>query len=141
MMKSRSVERGPEKSTTTVSPPKRSGSTIRPARSARIPSDMAWMLCARISVGISFSPGFCNGRARGATPTPGGCANDRDGWSYYGRIGMDSQRGNIVIGAVGEFGKSEITDSVREVTMNSAAAIPRRLGHEYSFSCLSCSTS
>ena len=55
---------------------------------------------------------FCNGRARGATPTPGGCANDRDGWSYYGRIGMDSQRGNIVIGAVGEFGKSEITDSV-----------------------------
>jgi len=60
----------------------------------------------------AFSPGFCNGRARGATPTPGGCANDRDGWSYYGRIGMDSQRGNIVIGAVGEFGKSEITDSV-----------------------------
>lgn len=60
----------------------------------------------------AFSPGFCNGRARGATPTPGGCANDRDGWSYYGRIGMDSQRGNIVIGAVGEFGKSEITDGV-----------------------------
>ncbi|WP_375292800.1 outer membrane protein, partial [Sphingomonas melonis] len=60
----------------------------------------------------AFSPGFCNGRARGATPTPGGCANDRDGWSYYGRIGMDSQRGNVVIGAVGEFGKSEITDSV-----------------------------
>lgn len=30
----------------------------------------------------AFSPGFCNGRARGATPTPGGCDNDRDGWSY-----------------------------------------------------------
>jgi outer membrane immunogenic protein len=60
----------------------------------------------------AFSPGFCNGRARGATPLPGSCANDKDGWSYYGRIGMDSQAGNIVIGAVGEFGKTEITDSV-----------------------------
>lgn len=60
----------------------------------------------------AFSPGFCNGRARGATPTPGGCANDKDGWSYYARAGMDSQSGNIVIGALGEFGKTEITDSV-----------------------------
>lgn len=60
----------------------------------------------------AFSPGFCNGRAVGATPTPGGCRNDRDGWAYYGRVGMDTQRGNLVIGAVGEFGKSEITDSV-----------------------------
>ncbi len=60
----------------------------------------------------AFSPGFCNGRAVGATPTPGGCRNDRDGWAYYGRVGADTQRGNIVVGAVGEFGKSEITDSV-----------------------------
>lgn len=59
----------------------------------------------------AFSPGFCNGRAVGATPTPGGCRNDRDGWAYYGRVGADTQRGNIVVGAVGEFGKSEITDS------------------------------
>ncbi len=60
----------------------------------------------------AFSPGFCNGRAVGATPLPGSCRNDKDGWSYYGRIGMDSQAGNVVIGAVGEFGKTEITDSV-----------------------------
>ena len=60
----------------------------------------------------AFTPGFCNGRARAATPLPAGCANDKDGWSYYGRIGMDSQTGNIVIGALGEFGKTEITDSV-----------------------------
>lgn len=60
----------------------------------------------------AFSPGFCNGRAVAATPLPGSCRNDKDGWSYYGRIGMDSQSGNIVIGALGEFGKTEITDSV-----------------------------
>ncbi len=60
----------------------------------------------------AFSPGFCNGRGRGATPTPGGCANDKDGAAYYVRLGADTQHGNIVVGFVGEFGKSEITDSV-----------------------------
>ncbi len=60
----------------------------------------------------AFSPGFCNGRAVGATPLPGSCRNDKDGWSYYGRVGFDSQAGNIVVGAVGEFGKTEINDSV-----------------------------
>ncbi|USU04635.1 outer membrane beta-barrel protein [Sphingomonadaceae bacterium OTU29LAMAA1] len=60
----------------------------------------------------AFSPGFCNGRAVGATPLPGSCRNDKDGWSYYGRVGFDTQRGNIVVGALGEFGKTEITDSV-----------------------------
>lgn len=64
----------------------------------------------------AFSPGFCAGRARGASPsgTTGaiGCKNDKDGWAYYGRVGADAQRGHIVVGAVGEFGKSEINDSV-----------------------------
>jgi outer membrane immunogenic protein len=59
----------------------------------------------------AFSPGFCAGRARAATPAPG-CDNDRDGWSYYARAGIDHQIGNLVYGIVGEFGKSEITDSV-----------------------------
>lgn len=61
--------------------------------------------------------GYCSGRALGATSptnpaTPAGCAKDKDGWAYYGRIGADTQRGNFVVGVVGEFGKSEITDSV-----------------------------
>ena len=63
----------------------------------------------------AFSPGFCNGFATSnASPTTAGgrCSNDKDDIGYYGRIGADSQRGNIVIGVVGEFGKSEITDSV-----------------------------
>lgn len=61
--------------------------------------------------GNAFSPGFCNGSARTAVPAYG-CRNDDDGAAYYGRIGADIQRGNIVAGLVGEFGKSEITDSV-----------------------------
>lgn len=61
--------------------------------------------------------GFCNGAARGATSptnptTPNSCRNDKDGIGYYGRVGADTQYGNIVVGVVGEFGKAEITDSV-----------------------------
>ena len=63
----------------------------------------------------AFSPGFCNGRAtNNVAPSRGGprCRNDKDGIAYYGRVGADIQRGNIVFGVVGEFGKSEISDSV-----------------------------
>ena len=62
--------------------------------------------------------GFCNGRATTATG-PGNtagaarpCRNDDDGYAYYGRVGIDQQRGGIVVGVVGEFGRSEINDSV-----------------------------
>lgn len=59
----------------------------------------------------AFSRGFCNGRARGNSPG-GGCLNDRDDISYAARVGGDVQLGSIVVGAVGEFGKSDIRDSV-----------------------------
>jgi outer membrane immunogenic protein len=59
----------------------------------------------------AFSPGFCKGAARGATPLPGGCRNDKNGFAYYGRVGLDNQTGRFVVGAVAEFGKSEINDS------------------------------
>ncbi|MDP1025680.1 hypothetical protein Q5H91_00500 [Sphingomonas sp. KR1UV-12] len=64
--------------------------------------------------GNAFAPGFCNGAARTqlAPGNGGSCRNDRDGWAYYGRVGLDHQAGNIVVGAVGEFGKTEITDNV-----------------------------
>lgn len=73
------------------------------------------------SLGLdAFAPpagGFCNGAATAATsPTslsaPARCANDKDGWAYYGRAGFDKQFGPFVAGAVVEFGKSDITDSV-----------------------------
>lgn len=60
----------------------------------------------------AFSPGFCNGRATSSGANNTSCANDRDGWSYYGRVGFDRQMGPVVFGLVGEFGKTEITDSV-----------------------------
>ena len=63
----------------------------------------------------AFSPGFCNGAARSSTaPAAGGrgCRNDKDNTAYYARVGLDHQTGNIVVGVVGEFGKSNIRDSV-----------------------------
>jgi outer membrane immunogenic protein len=59
----------------------------------------------------AFSPGFCNGRARDATTTTS-CENDRNKASYYGRVGFDVQRGPFVLGALGEFGRTDIKDYV-----------------------------
>lgn len=62
----------------------------------------------------AFSPGFCNGAAANQlSPGNGGvCTNDKDDWAYYGRVGLDAQRGALVVGVVGEFGTSNITDAV-----------------------------
>lgn len=59
----------------------------------------------------AFSPGFCGGFGRSARPNTG-CRKDRDDAAYYGRVGYDRQFGPFVIGIVGEFGKTEIRDSV-----------------------------
>ena len=58
----------------------------------------------------AFSPGFCNGAATSSANTA--CRNDRDGWSYNARVGLDQQFGKIVVGGIVDFGKSEISDSV-----------------------------
>ena len=73
----------------------------------------------------AFSPGFCNGRARNQlSPANGGnCRNDDDGYAYYARVGLDNQVGNIVVGAVGEFGRSEISDSVTAFSTTPAAYV------------------
>jgi outer membrane immunogenic protein len=62
----------------------------------------------------AFSTGFCNGAAQTQlSPANGGpCRNDDDGFGYAGRVGFDVQRGNIVVGALAEFGDTEITDAV-----------------------------
>ncbi|RZM34580.1 MAG: porin family protein [Sphingomonas sp.] len=60
--------------------------------------------------GNAFSPGFCNGAARSSANA--NCRNDKDNISYSARVGFDKQFGNIVVGAIGEFGKSEVRDSV-----------------------------
>lgn len=58
----------------------------------------------------AFSPGFCNGTATSTAPVA--CRNDRDGLDYAGRVGFDIQRGSLVGGVVGEFGKARIRDAV-----------------------------
>ncbi|MBP2514679.1 outer membrane beta-barrel protein [Sphingomonas sp. PvP018] len=75
----------------------------------------------------AFSSGFCNGATTATTLTGGrGCRKDKDGAAYYGRVGMDTQRGSIVVGVVGEFGKSEITDSVTAFSTTPASYVMTR---------------
>ena len=58
----------------------------------------------------AFSPGFCNGAATSSANVA--CTNDRDDVEYAARVGWDTQDGPVVIGIVGEFGKSQVRDSV-----------------------------
>ncbi|MGH6615487.1 outer membrane protein [Sphingomonas sp.] len=58
----------------------------------------------------AFSPGFCGGAATSTANLA--CRNDKDNISYSARIGFDKQFGNLVAGVVGEFGKSQVRDSV-----------------------------
>lgn len=58
----------------------------------------------------AFSPGFCNGSATSSANTD--CRRDKDGIQYHVRAGYDMQFGNWVVGAVGEFGRSRVRDSV-----------------------------
>lgn len=59
----------------------------------------------------AFSPGYCDGRAQG-TALLDSCENDRSRISYYGRVGFDKQYGPLVVGAVAEFGTTNISDAV-----------------------------
>lgn len=77
----------------------------------------------------AFSPGFCNGRA--SSTANQACFNDTDGPAYSVRAGWDFQFGNVVVGAVGEFGKSELTDSVSAFSTTPASyTMTRRIGWE-----------
>ncbi|MEG3123452.1 outer membrane protein [Sphingomonas sp. GB1N7] len=57
----------------------------------------------------AFSPGFCNSAATSTAPVA--CRNDKDNISWTARVGFDKQYGNIVVGAVGEGGKTYISDA------------------------------
>jgi len=75
------------------------------------------------ATGAPFFTSFCNGQALN-TDRNNGCLNDRDSWSYAGRIGFDVQRGPFVIGVVGEFGQSDIRDAVSGFTGGAGATAP-----------------
>ncbi len=68
----------------------------------------------------AFSTGFCNGQALASTRNPG-CRNDSDSAGYSGRIGYDRQYGHMVVGIVGEFGDSQIRDSVTAFSITPAS--------------------
>lgn len=77
----------------------------------------------------AFSPGFCNGRATSSANTA--CKDDTDGVAYSVRAGYDFQFGNVVVGVVGEFGKSRLTDSVTAFSTTPASyTMTRRIGWE-----------
>jgi len=75
----------------------------------------------------AFSPGFCNGLARGATPAAG-CRQDRDGAEYGARLGYDRRMGNFVLGGLIEGSKSEAKDAVSGFSTTPASyAIERQM--------------
>lgn len=59
----------------------------------------------------AFSPGFCGGAANGRTPADG-CDKDDDGIDYAIHAGGDYQMGQFVVGALVEYGRADIRDSV-----------------------------
>jgi outer membrane immunogenic protein len=59
----------------------------------------------------AFSPGFCGGAALGRTPASG-CGDDRDGTDWAAHAGYDMDLGSLVVGVVGEYGRTAIDDSV-----------------------------
>lgn len=75
----------------------------------------------------AFGPGFCPGAPRGNAAALGcdNSAGDSD-IEYYGRVGIDHQFGNIVVGALVEAGKPEITDYVTAFSTTPASYTFRR---------------
>lgn len=60
----------------------------------------------------AFATGFCGGAGLAATAA-NGCRGDKDAVTYAGHLGFDYQIGrSIVLGAVAEYGNSNINDSV-----------------------------
>lgn len=73
----------------------------------------------------AFSPGFCRGRAYGATP--GTCGGDKDkriAWSVH--AGYDMQFGNIVVGGIVEGGRSMIGNAVSGFSTTPAGYVMAR---------------
>lgn len=59
----------------------------------------------------AFSPGFCDGTARGSTPADG-CNDNTAGADVGLRAGFDWQIGGFVVGLVGDYGWNEARDGV-----------------------------
>jgi outer membrane immunogenic protein len=73
----------------------------------------------------AFSPGFCGGVAL-TNAAAGGCEGDEDGIDFSGRVGYDRQFGNLVVGALAEFGSADIRDSVTAFSATPASYVLSR---------------
>ena len=74
----------------------------------------------------AFAPGFCNGRALGATPD-GGCRSDKDGAEYGVRFGYDKRMGNnFVLGGLIEGVKSDAKDATSGFSSTPASYVIQR---------------
>lgn len=74
----------------------------------------------------AFAPGFCNGRALGATPD-GGCRSDKDGAEYGVRFGYDKRMGNnFVLGGLIEGVKSDARDATSGFSSTPASYVIQR---------------
>lgn len=81
----------------------------------------------------AFSTGFCHGEARSELFS-GGCASDKDGIDYGGRIGWDSRMGgNLVVGGLVEFNKNHSKDGTSAFSTTPASyGIVRKLDYAVS---------
>jgi opacity protein-like surface antigen len=59
----------------------------------------------------AFSPGFCNGGARGAVPSDG-CRGNKGGSDFGVRGGYDWQSGSMVYGVLAEYSRPDYRDEV-----------------------------
>lgn len=82
----------------------------------------------------AFSPGFCGGAANGTAPAAG-CDGDRDGIEGGVHVGYDYQTsGGLVIGAVADYDRTRLRDSVSAFSTTPARyTMTRRLRDTASF--------
>lgn len=67
----------------------------------------------------AFAPGFCGGLAVNATASAG-CSGDEKGLDVGGRLGYDWQLGRLVVGAVADVSRTNVTDSVTAFSVTPA---------------------
>jgi outer membrane immunogenic protein len=79
----------------------------------------------------AFSPGFCGGFARGATPASG-CRKDEDSLDLGIHAGYDFDLGKIVVGGIAEAGYGFASDSVSAFSTTPASyTMTRRMRENY----------
>lgn len=79
----------------------------------------------------AFGPGFCGGSTSASVPG-NGCRGDEDGTDYGVHAGFDYDFGGFVVGLVGEYGETNVSDSVTAFSTTPAYyTITRELGSTY----------